>query len=242
MKRNILWIILVIAPLVSASSLGFQATCDAGGCGGGYGSFSFGGPFPEFSEQIPPFGGVSGVYPSPGGCGPGTNGCGFSYMGTNCDYGVILGGGNCDAQINLSGEAAPPLDTGLSPGDVVSVVTTGTAEGFFCAPCNGPAFATPPIFDLEVRATYQFTFIAPGTPPPFGVFSWTGAEFSSVPEPGTWAFVTLGLAGVAVRRRGPRCRSQVSESRKRIVFRIGKAAVARSAAIITPGPGSAFAP
>jgi hypothetical protein len=206
MNRNILWIFLVIAPLASASSLGFQATCAAGGCSGTWnsGAFSFGGPFPGSFEQIPPGGGVSAPYPSPGGCGPGTNGCDFSYMGAFCDYGVILGGGNCDAQINLNGGAAPPLDTGLSPGDVVSVVTTGTAEGFFCAPCSGPAFTTTPIFDLEVRATYQFTFIAPGTPPPFGVFSWTGAEFSSVPEPGTWAFVTLGLAGVAVRRRGRR--------------------------------------
>jgi hypothetical protein len=204
MKRNILWIFLVTAPLVSASSLGsFQATCDATGCRGNSGAFSFAGPFPGFAEQIPPGGGVSGPYPPPGGCGIGTNGCGFSYMGTICDNGV-----NCDAQINLSGEAAPPLDTGLSPGDVVSVVTTGEAEGFFCAPCSGPAFDTPPVFDLQVRATFQFTFIAPGTPPPEGVFSWTGAEFSSVPEPGTWAFVTLGLAGVAVRRRGRRCRSQ----------------------------------
>ncbi len=199
MKRNILWIILMTAPLVSASSLGFQATCDAGGCGGGGNEFSFEGPFPQFSEQIPPFADVSGVYTA-GGCGLGTNGCGFSYMGTSCNYGLLLAGVNCDAEIDLYGEAAPPVDTGLSPGDVVSVVTTGTAEGFFCAPCSVPAVETPPIFDLEVRATYQFTFIAPG-PQPYGVFSWTGAELSSVPEPGTWAFVTLGLAGVAVRRR-----------------------------------------
>ncbi|HEX4166306.1 MAG TPA: PEP-CTERM sorting domain-containing protein [Bryobacteraceae bacterium] len=209
MKRNTLWIFfLVTAPLVSASSLpSFQATCDATGCGGTWnsGAFSFGGPFPGFSEQIGPGGGVEGVYDFPpgAGCGLGTNGCSFNYMGSFCDYGVILGGGNCDGEINLSGTAGVPRVTGLSRGDVVSVVTTGEAEGFFCAPCTVPAFETPPIFDLEVRATYQFTLTDPST----GTFSWTGAEFSSVPEAGTWAFVTLGLAGVAVCRRGRRSRS-----------------------------------
>ena len=206
MRRNILWIFcfLVTAPLVSASSLGgFQATCDATGCNGTWnsGAFSFSGPFPGFNEQIGPGGGVSGVYPGPpGGCGIGTNVCGFNYQGSICNYGVILEGGNCDAEIDLSGTAGVPPDTGLSRGDVVSVVTTGTAEGFFCAPCSGPAYQTPPIFDLEARVTYQFTFTDPST----GTFSWTGAEFSSVPEPGTWAFVTLALAGLAARRR---CRS-----------------------------------
>jgi hypothetical protein len=208
MKRNILWIILVATPLVSASSLGFQATCGANGCDGTWnsGAFSFVGPFPDFAEQIPPsVGGVQGPY-SAGGCGIGTNGCSFGYLDNVCNYDVILGGGNCDAEIDLFGEAAVPLDTGLSPGDVVGVATTALAKGFFCAPCSGPASATPPIFDLKVNATYQFTFIAPTTTPGIGVFSWTGVEFSSVPEPGTWAFVTLGLAGVTVRRRGRRCR------------------------------------
>ncbi len=207
MKRNILWIFLVIAPLVSASSLGsFQATCGASGCGGTWnsGAFSFGGPFPGFAEQIGPGGGVDAVYGSPVGCGIGTNGCDFSYMGSICNYDVTLGGNNCDANITLLGSAGVPPATGLSRGDVVSVVTTGEAEGNFCAPCTGPAFETPPIFDLQVRTTYQFTLTDPST----GTFSWTGASFSSVPEPGTWAFVALGLAAVAVRRYGRRGRSQ----------------------------------
>ncbi|MDQ2840338.1 MAG: PEP-CTERM sorting domain-containing protein [Acidobacteriota bacterium] len=208
MKPNILWIFLVTAPLVSASSLpSFQATCDANGCGGTWnsGAFNFGGPFPGFDEQIPPDGGgVAGVYPGPpGGCGIGTNGCDFSYMGSDCYYGIILGGGNCDAEIDLSGTAGVPPGTGLSRGDVVSVVTTGVVEGFFCAPCSGPAFQTPPIFDLVARVTYQFTFTDPST----GTFSWTGAQFTSVPEPGTLVFATLGLAGMAVGRRGRRSRS-----------------------------------
>jgi len=206
MKSSILWIFLVTAPLVSASSLpSFQATCDVNGCRGTWnsGAFSFVGPFPGFDEQIAADGGVSGVYPGPpGGCGIGTNGCGFNYMGSICNYGIILGGGNCDAEIDLSGTAGVPPGTGLSPGDVVSVVTTGVAEGFFCAPCTGPAFQTPPIFDLVARVTYQFTFTDAST----GTFSWTGAQYTSVPEPGTLVFATLGLAGMAVARRWRRSR------------------------------------
>lgn len=44
MNRNILWIFLLTAPLVSASSLGyFDATCTDAGCGGIFtnGSVSF---------------------------------------------------------------------------------------------------------------------------------------------------------------------------------------------------------
>jgi transposase len=54
---------------------------------------------------------------------------------------------------------------------------------------------------LNVTATYQFTLTNPGT---LYAFTWTAAQFSSVPEPGTLVFATLGLAGVVAGLRGRR--------------------------------------
>ncbi len=55
MNRNILWLFLVTAPLISAGSLdSFEATCENGGCAGGGFSFSFEGPFPGFSDPFEP--------------------------------------------------------------------------------------------------------------------------------------------------------------------------------------------
>ncbi|HEX4165074.1 MAG TPA: PEP-CTERM sorting domain-containing protein [Bryobacteraceae bacterium] len=207
MNRSVLWILLVTAPLVSAGSLdSFQATCSAapgsnGVCGGGFSdfSFTFGGPF------IPGFPGPNqfapGEPPSFIEFEVGSSGGTFTYQGNTCNYDMVIHGSPCDGSVVLgSSVLATPDDRGLSPGDVVSVVGPGRAEGFFCASCNGAPSSTP-IFDIEVRASYQFTLTAPGTPTPF---SWTGAQFSSVPEPASWVFATLGLAGVAAGLLGRR--------------------------------------
>ena len=206
MKRNILWIFLVTAPLVTASPLGiFEATCSGqlGGCVGSYeigGTpvFSFGGPFPGFSERFP----LSFGVPPPIDMSIGTNGGSFlGPYGGVCDYYVDLFVSPCYGEVLLGADLAPSDDTGLSVGDVVSVIGPGTVEGWWCygEACNAiPA----PLFNLHVRATYQFTLTDPGTPAPF---SWTGAEFSfsgPVPEPGTWVFATLGLAGMTAGFRG----------------------------------------
>jgi hypothetical protein len=100
MNRNVLWILLVTAPLVSSSSLGyFKATCIAGGdgdCNGifrnGTDLFNFDGPFP-WSKDFPA---LPNRY-APGEGPPyiefsiGTNGGAFSLGGHECDYSVVLG-------------------------------------------------------------------------------------------------------------------------------------------------------
>jgi hypothetical protein len=209
MNRNILWIFLVIAPLVSASSLGsFEATCTPsafeGNCAGAYKNgtdeFSFGGPFPGSSDRYGPPEGTPYIEFSVG-----TNGGSFTFQGNTCDYGVQLSGFPCDGDVSFGAQLGVPDGTGLSLGDVVSVKGPGRAQGFWCwgDGCTNGA----PVFDLDVTATYQFTVTDPGTPTPFSV---TGAQFSSVPEPGTGVFATLGLAGVTSgfrRRRGSRARN-----------------------------------
>jgi hypothetical protein len=200
MKRNILWIFLVTAPLVSASSLGtFQAACSGAGCGGSYNgnTFGFGGPFP--SGRVGPQSDPNFPYNPLIDFSIGTNGGSFTSGGNTCDYSVLLGGGNCYGEVSFGAYMGPPDDTGLSLGDVVSVKGTGSAEGFFCWDGDCPTGGPPPLFNLNVTATYQFTLTDPGT---LYAFTWTGAEFSSVPEPGTWVFATLGLAGVAAGFRG----------------------------------------
>jgi hypothetical protein len=224
MNRNVLWIFLVAATLVRASSLGsFKATCVAGGdgdCSGifrnGTDSFSFEGPFPWSKDfPAPPNRYAPGFGPPYIEFSIGTNGGSFTFGGHECDYSVILGGFSCYGDVSFGAPLGPPDDTGLSLGDVVSVVGAGTAQGFFCwgsEECNANPGGIQ-IFDLkDVHATYQFTLTDPGTPTPF---SWTGAQFSfgvaPVPEPGTWVFATLGLAGVVAvlhgRRRHCRARS-----------------------------------
>jgi hypothetical protein len=209
MNRNIFWIFLVIAPLVSASSPGtFQATCVSngfnGGCAGAYKNgtdeFGFGGPFPGSSDRYAPGEGPPYIE-----FGVGTNGGSFIFQGNSCDYSVQLGGFPCDGDVSFGAGIGAPDDTGLSRGDVVTVAGTGRAQGFWCwgDGCTNGA----QVFDLDVTGTYQFTLTDPGTPKPF---SWTGAQFNSVPEPGTWVFATLGLAGAAAgfrRRRDRRARS-----------------------------------
>jgi PEP-CTERM motif-containing protein len=205
MNRNILWIFLVVAPLVSASSLGtFKASCSfngfSGGCGGDYQNgtdeFAFGGPFPGSADRYAPGQGTPYIE-----FGVGTNGGSFSFQGNSCDYSVQLGGFPCDGDVSFGTGMAPPDDTGLSRGDVVTIAGTGRAQGFWC--WGDGCMMGAQLFDLDVTGTYQFTLTDPGTPTPF---SWTGAEFSSVPEPGTGAFVILGLAGVATRFRRRRDR------------------------------------
>jgi hypothetical protein len=194
MKRNILWIFLVIAPLVSASSLGsFEATCSGTVCSGSDNGLSFSGPFPNFPYN--PFIDFS----------IGTHGGSFTSGGDTCDYDVLRGGGNCYGEARFGADLGPPDATGLSLGDVVSVKGTGTAETFFC--WGGDCGGSPP---ENVPAMYQFTLTNPGTSSPF---TWTAAQFGSVPEPsvpepGTLVFATLGLAGMAVGWRGRRYRSQ----------------------------------
>jgi len=201
MNRNVLWIFLLTAGLASAGSLdSFQATCSLpnpsspGVCSGSSdSSFSFNGPFlpQEGSHFFAP-----GQVPGAIDFGIGSLGGGFTYQGDPCNYGlVIIDHKPCDGEV-VSGSSAivTPSATGLSLGDVVSVVGPGTAQGFFCDPCNEPARPSHLIFDIPVSATYQFTLTAPGARQPFTL---TGAQVSSVPEPGTWVFTTLGLAGVA---------------------------------------------
>ena len=221
MNRNVLWIFLVTAPLVSADSLeSFQATCGptaTGGyhCGGIYTnglefSFGFVGPFPGSPGFGIPGGGpryANGQPPPPIDIGVGTRGGTFSSQGHTCNYGDVLGGVDCDGEVFLGAELGAPDDTGLSLGDVVSVVGTGKAQGFLRDGEFMASFGLP-----EVHATYQFTLTDPGT---FEPFSWTGAQFSfgsaPVPEPGTWVFATIGLAGLAAgflgRRRSTQARS-----------------------------------
>jgi len=205
MNRNVLWILLLAAPLASAASLdSFQATCSRtnpsslGDCGGSSdSSFSFGGPFvagPGAFTQFAP-----GETPGAIEFGIGSAGGSFTYQGDQCYYGaIIIDHKPCDAEIVFGSSAiVTPSATGLSLGDVVSVVGPGTAQGYFCDPC-GPLNL---IFDIPVSATYQFTLTAPGAQAPFTL---TGAQVSSVPEPGTWVFASLGLAAVTAGFLGPR--------------------------------------
>jgi hypothetical protein len=191
MRRNLLWIFLLTAPLVSASSLGsFEATCSGAYCSGSYNgsTFTFFGPFPP-ALGIPydPFIDFS----------IGTNGGSFTFGGNTCDYSVLLGGGNCYGEVSFGAIIWPRDDTGLSLGDVVSVKGKGTAEGWFCWDGGCPTGGPPPLFNnVEVNGTYQFTLTNPGTSSPF---TWTAAQVSNVPEPATFVFASLGLAGVAVR-------------------------------------------
>jgi hypothetical protein len=203
MNRNVVWILLLTAQLVGAGSLpSFEASC-AGGCGGGFNgpgfSFVFGGPFPGFLDQfIPGASGPSGIE-----FGIGTNGGEFFLQngGTTlvCDHGFVLAGVDCDGEVLITAAVVAPDERGHSLGDVVSVVGAGTAQGSFCYDnCLGPP---PPLFDVDVRATYQFTLTDPGG---YAPYSWTGASFVSVPEPATWALAMLGLAGLAAGFRGRR--------------------------------------
>ena len=91
MKRNIFWIFLVTAPLVSASTLGsFEATCSGTVCSGSYdgNTFVFTGPFPD--GRVPA---------EPPSYNPyiefsiGTHGGGFGYGDHTCDYDVQRSGG-----------------------------------------------------------------------------------------------------------------------------------------------------
>lgn len=227
MSRNILWIFLATAPLVSAGSLdeNFQATCGLGvtatapesyACSGVYRngpelSFSYGGPFPG----SPGFeGNPGGPRYEPGQRPPpivfyiGRGGGTFSSPGHTCNYQDVINGVDCDGEVTVGAELPAPgtfTNPGLSLGDVVSVVGTGEARGFFR---YGEEFHSN--FDLmDVRATYQFTLTDLGTTDQgtFELFSFTAAQFSfgaaPVPEPGTWAFAILGLTGVAIGFRRP---------------------------------------
>lgn len=202
MSRTILWIFLVTVPLASASSVGsFQATCSLfpgdgyGSCEGSWdSSFGFGGPFFPGPQVAPGLTTLTVEFEV------GTSGGVFTYMGSTCDYDTANHTG-CDGEIQLGSPLlGPPAGTGLPAGAVVNVVGLSPAEGFYCDPCYGDPSTTSPIFDIQALTTYQFTVTAPGTLYPF---SWTGAEFTSVPEPGTWAFAILGLLGMGVifRRR-----------------------------------------
>jgi MYXO-CTERM domain-containing protein len=130
-----------------------------------------------------------------------------------CDYAAVAFGHiSCYGEISLGADLVQPFDTtGLSLGDVVSVVGSGTAEGWWCyvEACDT---VPPPLFDLHVRATYQFTLTDPGSPTPF---SWTAAQYSfgpaAVPEPGTWVYAALGLVGLAAAVRGRRRPEAVDE-------------------------------
>lgn len=196
MKRNILCIFLVTAPLVSASSLGdFEATCSGTVCSGSGNGVSFSGPF----HNVPYTGFIDFSI--------GTHGGSFTSGGHTCDYDVLLGGGICYGAARFGApELGPPDATGFSLGDVVSVKGIGTAAVYFCWGCSSAVGAPP----TDVPATYQFTLTGPGSTSPF---TWTAAQFGSVPEPsvpepGTFVFATLGLAGMAVGWRGRRYRSQ----------------------------------
>ena len=129
MNRSVLWLFLVIAPLVSAGSLGsFQGTCSSdpsggsGNCSGMWdSSFSFDGPFFPGFPGPNQFG--SGAAPLVIDFEVGTSGGNFSYEGATCNYGMVIGGSSCYGRILLESYTfGPPADTGLSAGDVVSVV------------------------------------------------------------------------------------------------------------------------
>jgi hypothetical protein len=220
MRESLVGILVVAAMLVVGTSTAradstpsFQATCSANGglgfCGGGYsdGSFVFSGPFVPFfgsSDVTIPLPAAPG-YPLPLlGFGIGTNGGSFIYSGSYCDYGVAIGGGGaCDGSVIFgSTTILAPSDTGLSPGAVVSVVGPATVQGFFCEPCTDDP-TTPLVVDINVTATYQFTLTAPGTISPW---SWTGAEFTSLPptpEPSGFLLFGTGLLlfGIIVCRK-----------------------------------------
>ena len=99
MSRNILWIFLVIAPLVSASSLEtLEATCNGSGplgCSGIYTngpdvSFSFSGFFDGFNQRFGPMPpNPSGIVLAPGG----THGGDTTYQGHLCNNDVANHGG-----------------------------------------------------------------------------------------------------------------------------------------------------
>ena len=207
MKRNILWIFLLTAPLVGASSTGgFEATCGGGtGCSGSYGGLSFSGPFPSgrvSSAQSDPDFPYTGFIDF----SIGTHGGTFTSGGHTCNYDVLLGGGDCDGEARFGAGLGPPDATGLSLGDVVSVKGMGTAAIGFCWGCSIPTL----LFNGNVPATYQFTLTDPGSTFPF---TWTAAQFGSapepsVPEPGTLVLATLGLVGMAAVWRGRRYRSE----------------------------------
>ena len=205
MNRSVLWIFLLTAPLASADS--FQATCSRtdpssrGFCSGSSeSSFSFGGPFvagPEGNQFFAPGEPVGAID-----FGVGSAGGNFTYQGDPCTYDATIHGKPCDGEVVFgSSVIVTPSDTGLSAGDVVSVVGPGSAQGYFCDPCTGPARPSHLIFDIPVSATYQFTLTNPGARQPFTL---TGAQVSSVPEPGSWLFASLGLAAVAAGFLGSR--------------------------------------
>jgi hypothetical protein len=198
MNRNLVSIFLLTAALGCADSLDFQATCSRtnptsfGSCtGSSVSSFSFSGPFLAGGGGFIRF--APGQIPGLMEFGIGTSGGSFTYQGDPCNYdNTTFGHKPCEGEVVFGSSAiVTPSDTGLSLGDVVSVAGLGTARGFFCDPCNG---LPDLIFDIQVSAVYQFTLTAPGAAQPFTL---TGALVTSVPEPGTWVFASLGLAAVA---------------------------------------------
>jgi len=162
-----------------------------GSCSGGFpdSSFSFSGPFYTFEigtvNQL-----EIGGPPPPIEFGVGTNGGAFTYNGIVCNYDVVLGGNSCDGDVLIAAQVFPPNDTGFAPGAVVSIVGPAMMKGFFCEPCSG---STPQVASANVTGTYQLTLTAPGTLAPW---SWTGANFSSLPstpEPSTLLLFGSGV-------------------------------------------------
>ncbi len=210
MKQSMLWIFLMTAPLVSASSLGtFEAECDwngsSSGCSGSFhgtaGTFGFGGPFPDGGGRVSYEYNPNVAYNPIIDFGIGTHGGAFTFGDRFCDYDNALHGPPCDAEVSFGADVGPPEDKGLPLGDVVNVVSQGTAQGFFDWG-RDPARPDHPVFDLDVTATYQFTLTDPGTSAPF---TWTEVQISSispVPEPGTLLLASLGLVGMAAGLRG----------------------------------------
>ena len=210
MKRSIVWVFLLTAPLVSASSLAsFEATCSGTRCVGNYGAIAFDIPFIGGGARVSINGSGPGVPYDPFiQVGIGTHGGSFTDGVHTCDYSVVLGHGMCDAGVTFGANLGPPDDTGFSLGDVATVRGTGNAQASFCWGLGCPAGGSvppPPSSGLDVSATYQFTLTDPGTPWPF---TWTGAQFSSVPEPGTFLFAAFGLMGFAAGRQVRRRRSR----------------------------------
>lgn len=102
-----------------------------------------------------------------------------------------LGGFDCEGDVNIGGDVGlPPL--GVTPGTVVTLEGKAVISGDYCYPCN----FTPNqnYFKANGLGTYQFLVIGPD------MYALKQVQISfgpPVPEPGTWAFTILGLAGLA---------------------------------------------